>query len=275
MQYDLFPSRAKYKLISLSSGSNGNCYYLGTSQYGILIDAGIGIRTIKKYLREYGVAMDTIVAVLITHDHGDHIKSVGGLACKLSIPVYATETVLNGIERSPYVKESINGSKHIVEKDKTFEIKDFGITAFDIPHDTIENVGYKIDVGNKSIVIATDIGRITDKIIEYASLANHLVIEANYDEDMLLNGNYPYYLKKRIASGMGHLSNRLTGELLCSIYHNDLDEVWLCHLSQDNNYPELAYNTVESALHDRGIVVGKDLILKTLSRGKPSGLKEF
>lgn len=275
MQYDLFSPRTKYKLISLSSGSNGNCYYLGTSQYGILIDAGIGIRTIKKYLREYGIALETIVAVLITHDHADHIKSVGGLGCKLSIPVYATETVHYGIERSPYVRESINGSRRIIEKDKTFEIKDFRITAFEVPHDTIENVGYKIEVGDRSIVLATDIGRITDKIVEYAGTANHLIIEANYDEEMLRNGRYPHYLKKRITSGMGHLSNRLTGELLCNIYHNKLDEIWLCHLSQDNNHPELAYKTIESALHNQGIKVGKDIILKTLSRGKPSGLKEF
>lgn len=275
MQYDLFTPPAKYKLISLSSGSNGNCYYLGTSQYGILIDAGIGIRTIKKYLREYGVALETIVAVLVTHDHADHIKSVGGLGCKLSIPIYATETVHCGIERSPYVRESINGSRRIVEKEQTFEIKDFRITAFEVPHDTIENVGYKIDVDGKSIVIATDIGRITDKITEYVKTANHLIIEANYDEEMLENGHYPYYLKKRIKSGMGHLSNRLTGELLCDIYHDRLDEVWLCHLSQDNNHPELAYKTVEIALQKQGIKVGRDIRLKTLSRGKPSGLREF
>lgn len=275
MQYDLFSPPTKYKLISLSSGSNGNCYYLGTRQHGILIDAGIGARTIKKYLREYGIAIETIMAVLVTHDHADHIKSVGALGCKLSIPVYATETVHYGIERSPYVRESLIASRRIIEKEKTFEIKEFKITAFDVPHDTIENVGYKIEVEDKSIVIATDIGRITDKILEYVSTANHLIVEANYDEEMLQNGHYPHYLKKRITSGMGHLSNRLTGELLCNIYHDNLDEVWLCHLSQDNNHPQLAYKTVEIALQNKGIKVGKDIILKTLSRGKPSGLKEF
>jgi len=275
MQYDLFSPPKKYKLISLSSGSNGNCYYLGTSQYGILIDAGIGARTIKKYLREYGIALETIMAVLVTHDHADHIKSVGALGCKMSIPIYATETVHYGIERSPYVRENINGSKRIIEKEQPFEIKEFKITAFDVPHDTIENVGYKIEIEGKSIVIATDIGRITDTIIEYVSTANHLIVEANYDEEMLQNGRYPHYLKKRITSGMGHISNKMTSELLCNIYHDNLDEVWLCHLSQDNNHPELAYKTVEFALKEQGIKVGKDIILKALSRGKPSGLKEF
>lgn len=275
MQYDLFSSAPKYKLLSLSSGSSGNCYYLGTSQYGILIDAGIGVRTIKKNLRDYGVAMETIVGVLVTHDHADHIKSVGGLACKLNIPIYATQTVHEGIERSRCTDTSIAGARRIIEKEKEFEIKDFEITAFEVPHDTIENVGYQIKIRDKVVVLITDVGRITSTVSRYASTANHLIIEANYDEEMLRQGSYPHHLKKRITSGMGHLSNRLTGELLTSIYHESLDEIWLCHLSQDNNHPELAYKTIESALHNFGIKVGTDVILKTLSRGKPSGLKEF
>lgn len=275
MQYDLFTPASSFRLISLASGSSGNCYYLGTSKYGILIDAGIGIRTLKKYLRDYGIAMETIVAVLVTHDHADHIKSIGGLGGKMNIPVYATDTVHLGIERSKYVENNIAGAKRVVEKDVSFSIKDFEITAFAVPHDTIENVGYRIKVGDKNIVLITDVGRITPTIEEYARTANHLIIEANYDEEMLSNGNYPYHLKQRITSGMGHLSNRLAGEFLTSIYNNSLDEIWLCHLSQDNNHPELAYKTIEYALKDKGIYVGADVILKTLSRGKPSGLKEF
>lgn len=275
MEYDLFNPAPVFKLISLSSGSSGNCYYLGTSRYGILIDAGIGTRTLKKYLRDYGVAMETIVAVLITHDHADHIKSVGGLGGKLNIPVYATETVHFGIERSKRVEADLTTSRRVIEKEVTFSIKDFEITAFDVPHDTIENVGYQIKLFGKTIVLITDAGRITDTIERYAKTANHLIIEANYDEEMLTQGNYPFHLKQRITSGMGHLSNRMTGELLTSIYEKHLDEVWLCHLSQDNNHPELAYKTVEFALKEKGINVGTDIVLKTLSRGKPSGLKEF
>ncbi|MDU1905646.1 MAG: MBL fold metallo-hydrolase [Dysgonomonas sp.] len=275
MQYELFGPHHKYKLISLSSGSNGNCYYLGTSQYGILIDVGIGARTLMKYLREYGIAIETIAGILITHDHADHIKSVGALGCKLNIPVYATETVLAGIERSPYVRGKALSLKKVIEKEQTFEIRNFSITAFEVPHDTIENVGYQICIEDKTIVLVTDIGRITDTILRFARNANHLIVEANYDEEMLRNGRYPYYLKQRIVSGMGHLSNRLTGELLCSVYHSDMEEVWLCHLSQDNNHPEIAYKTVQSALESKGIKVGKDVLLKTLNRGKPSGMKQF
>ena len=275
MQQELFPLKGKYKLVSLSSGSSGNCYYIGTSEYGILIDAGIGVRSIKKYLREYGIAIETIVGVLVTHDHADHIKSVSALGNKMHIPIYATELVHHRLSQSKYSPELLNGSKRIIEKEACFTIKNFEITAFDVPHDSIENVGYQIKINDYTIVLATDIGRITDQITKYASTANHLIIESNYDEHMLSTGHYPELLKKRITSGTGHLSNALTGDLLVDIFHKKLKEIWLCHLSQDNNHPVLAYNTVKDKLHQKGILVDKHVILKTLLRGKPSAIKEF
>lgn len=274
MQYDLFP-KTKYRLISLASGSSGNCYYFGTPAHGILIDAGIGARTIKKYLREYGIAMESIMAVLVTHDHADHIKTIGHLGGKLSIPVYATESVHGGIERSRYIEQKLYGSKRVIEKEQVFEIGRLKITAFEIPHDSIENVGYKIECDEHTIVLATDVGRITDTLLKYASEANHLIIEANYDEEMLQRGSYPAYLKSRIVSGTGHLSNTYCGELISQVFSPKLKEIWLCHLSNDNNHPELAFKTVETVLAKNGIIVGQDVILKTLSRGKPSGAKEF
>lgn len=276
MQYELFPrARHKYKLLSLASGSNGNCYYLGTSEYGILIDAGIGVRTIRKYLREYGVAIETIMGVLVTHDHADHIKSVSALGNKLHIPIYTTRSVHQGISRSRYCPEQLNGSARIIQKNKPFAIRDIEITAFEVPHDSIQNVGYQLKINDQTIVLATDIGRVTEEIINYTRTANHLIIEANYDENMLRFGRYPEILKKRISSGNGHLSNSLTGELLTKIFHERLNEIWLCHLSQDNNHPEVAYNTVKDKLHEKGILVDKHVTLRTLMRGKPSCLKEF
>ncbi|MFR9165560.1 MAG: MBL fold metallo-hydrolase [Dysgonomonas sp.] len=274
MQYELF-SEKKFKLLSLASGSNGNCYFIGTSQYGILIDAGIGARTIKKYLREYGIAMETIMGIMVTHDHADHIKSVGTLASKMHIPVYATESVHYGIERSRYCERSLNGSRRIISKDSVFSIKDFEITAFEVPHDSIDNVGYQIKAGNQTVVLITDVGRITEQITQYAKTATHLIIEANYDEDMLRCGRYPEILKRRISCGTGHLSNKITANFLADIFDNKLKEIWLCHLSQDNNHPEIAYKTIEEKLTEKGICVGKDVLLKTLLRGKPTLLKEF
>lgn len=274
MQYDIF-SKTKYKFFCLGSGSSGNCYYLGTAQYGILIDAGIGIRTITKTLREYGVSLEKILGVLVTHDHTDHIKTVGCLGDKYSIPVFATEAVHYGIIRSRYVDAKLQTTRRVIEKEVSFSIRDFQITPFEVPHDSIENVGYHISFDGQTFVLLTDIGRITDTIKQYASQANHLVIESNYDDEMLQNGRYPAYLKQRISSGMGHLSNRLSAEFIASIYHSEMQNVWLCHLSQDNNHPEIAYKTIEQALCTSGIEVGKDLKLETLSRYKASGLREF
>ena len=274
MQYDLF-SQTKYKFFSLGSGSSGNCYYLGTAQYGILIDAGVGIRSITKTLREYGISMEKIAGVLITHDHADHVKTVGCLGDKHNIPIYATEAVHEGITRSRYVDAKLLTSRRVIEKEATFAIKDFEVTAFEVPHDSIENVGYHIQFEGQTLVLLTDIGRITDTVRHYASKANHLIIESNYDDEMLQNGRYPYFLKQRISSGMGHLSNRISGEFIASIYHQHLKNIWLCHLSQDNNHPEIAYRTVEQALSVSGICAGKDVHLEALSRFKASGLKEF
>lgn len=274
MQYDLF-TQYKYKFFSLGSGSSGNCYYLGTKDYGILIDAGVGIRTVRKSLKEYGVSFEKINAVLITHDHADHIKTVGCFGDKHNIPIYSTETVHEGIQRNRVVQANLYQTKRVIEKEIPFAIDDFRITAFEVPHDSIDNVGYHIEFDGQSFVIITDIGCITDKIRQYASKANHLVIEANYDEYMLQAGRYPYYLKQRIGNGMGHLSNRLSAEFIASIYNEHMRNIWLCHLSQDNNHPEIAYKAVEEALNGKGCKVGKNVRLEALSRYKVSGLREF
>lgn len=259
----------------MGSGSSGNCYYLGTKDYGILIDAGIGIRVIKKALKEYGVPFEKIIAILITHDHADHIKTVGCFGDKCNIPVYATETIHEGIQRNRGVQAKLFQTKRIIEKEKPFSINGFNITAFDVPHDSIENVGYRIEFEEQTFVLITDIGQITDKIREYACQANHLVIEANYDEYMLQAGRYPYYLKQRISNGMGHLSNRLSAEFIASIYNENMRNIWLCHLSQDNNHPEIAYQAVRESLAGKGVEVGKNVRLEALSRYKVSGLCEF
>jgi len=274
MQYDLF-AQYKYKFFSLGSGSSGNCYYLGTKEHGILIDAGIGIRNIRKALREYGVSFERIMGVLITHDHADHIKTVGCLGDKFNIPVYTTQSVHEGIQRNKVVHANLYQSKRVIEKEIPFSIAEFNITAFEVPHDSIDNVGYHIEFDGQTFVLITDIGCITDKIRHYASRANHLVIEANYDEYMLQNGHYPYYLKQRIGNGMGHLSNRLSAEFIGSIYNEHIQNIWLCHLSQDNNHPEIAYKAVEEALNCKGCKVGKNVRLEALSRFKVSGLREF
>lgn len=265
----------KLLFFSLASGSSGNCYYLGTSEYGILIDAGIGFRIIKKSLKEKGIEIEKIIAVLVTHDHADHIKTVGILGERMNIPVYSTEGVHFGINRSRYVEDKLYTSRRVIEKETPFMIKDFRITAFQVPHDSVDSVGYFIEYANHKFTIATDVGHITDTVGKYIAQANHLVIEANYDETMLVQGSYPAFLKERVASPIGHLSNREAAEFIATHYTPELKNIWLCHLSRDNNHPELAYKTVDTRLYQEGIRVGKDVSLVALKRTNPSDMYEL
>ncbi len=260
------------RFLSLASGSSGNCYYIGTDNYGILLDAGIGLRTIKKVLKENHIGLEQIMAVFITHDHADHIKSVGGLGEKYGIPIYATEAVHSGIDESHYVDEKLYTSRRIIEKDQAVLIKEFKITAFDVPHDASDCVGYLVEYKYHKCVLATDIGHINETVSQYARIANHLIIEANYDKEMLLQGNYPAFLKERIMNGNGHLCNSETADFLAANFDLHLKNIWLCHLSKENNHPELAYKTVEMALGQYGIRIGADVNLIALKRTTPSEL---
>ena len=260
------------KFLSLASGSSGNCYFLGTDDYGLLFDAGISVRHIKKILKENNIAFEQIMGVFITHDHADHIKSAGCLGEKYGIPVYTTELVHFGIEKSRYVEEKLYASRKIIEKEHTIQIKDFQITAFDIPHDACDCVGYHIQFEEHHFVLATDIGHVNEPLTRYARQANHLIVEANYDKEMLLHGNYPQFLKERIMNGTGHLSNLEIAEFLAANFDLHLKNIWLCHLSRDNNHPELAYKTVEMAMGQYGIRIGKDVNVVALKRMTPSEL---
>jgi phosphoribosyl 1,2-cyclic phosphodiesterase len=265
-----FQNLMALKFLSLASGSSGNCYYLGTDDYGILFDAGISVRFLKKVLKENGIGLEQIMAVFITHEHADHIRSVGGLGEKYGIPIYATEKVHAGIDNSFCAEERLYTSRRIIEKEIAVYIKELKITAFNVPHDASECVGYLVAYKQQKFVLATDIGHINEKVGEYLRLANHLVIEANYDREMLLHGKYPPFLKERISNGNGHLCNSETAGFLAANFDLHLKNIWLCHLSKDNNHPELAYKTVEMAMQQYGIRIGKDVNLVALKRTTPS-----
>lgn len=265
----------KIQFMSLASGSSGNCYYLGCETYGILIDAGIGIRTIKKRLKDVGIPMESILAVFVTHDHADHIKSVGVLGENLFLPIYATSQAHVGINKSYCMTQKLGISAKKLEKYQPFQFRDFTIEAFEVPHDGTDNVGYCIEVGGKTFCFITDLGEITPIVEKYILKANYLIIEANYDEEMLKMGTYPPYLKERIASKTGHMCNTHTAEFLATHWQPHLHYIWLCHLSKDNNHPDLAYKTVELRLKAAGIMVGRDVELCTLKRSAPSDLYTF
>ena len=261
------------KFISFGSGSSGNCYYFGTATDGLLVDIGVGLRTLKKYARDYGISLSTVRRILVTHDHADHIKSVGAFSHDYNVPVYATEKVHAGIEHNYCVQRKLlKEQKQFVEPGTTVRLGDFMVTPFHVPHDANENVGYKLEVEGIVFVIMTDAGSVTEEMKGFIAEANYLVIEANHDEEMLQDGPYPQYLKDRIISPNGHLSNKDCGQVLAENMTERLKCVWLCHLSEENNHPELARKTVEAILRSYGIIPGKDIELEVLKRKMPSGV---
>ena len=264
------------KFISMGSGSSGNCYFLFTEKDGLIIDIGVGIRTLKKHFRDFGLSLSSIHYVLITHDHADHIKSVGSISHECHLPIYATEKVHEGIDRNYCVQRKLpTDMKRYIVAGVQQQLGDFLVTPFHVPHDASENVGYCIETEGITFCIMTDVGSVTDEMRSYITRADYLVIEANHDIEMLRNGTYPQYLKDRIESSSGHLSNVECGKMLAENMSERLKQVWLCHLSEENNHPELARKTVEAVLRSYGIVVGKDIKLEVLKRKMPTGIFEL
>lgn len=264
------------KFFCLGSGSSGNSYFLFSESYGLLIDAGIGMRTLKKHFRAYGLSLSRINAVLITHDHADHIKAVGNLANDYNLPIYATQAVHEGINRNYCVTTKLK-SEHVrlIEKGQTFQLDEFEITPFEVPHDSSDNVGYSIQYGEINFCLITDAGHIGESFATYIAQANYLVLESNHDENMLMMGPYPAYLKGRIHGAYGHLSNHSAAQALADNMTEKLRHVWLCHVSEENNHPELARKTVDTHLRAFGIIPGKDFQLDVLKRKIPSELYEL
>lgn len=264
------------RFISFGSGSSGNCYLLYTDRDALMIDAGVGVRMLKRYFGNYGMTLGRVRNILITHDHADHVKSVGSLCGEYGLPVYATPEVHHGIERNYCVRRKIDGaSVRYLEKGTTVTIGDFEVTPFAVPHDSADNVGYRIVYEGVVFCLITDAGHITDEIKSYIQEANYLVLEANYDKEMLKDGPYPEHLKVRIDGPTGHLSNHDCAQALVENATPQLRQVWLCHLSEENNHPELARKTVESILQSYGIVVGKDFDMEILKRRTPSEIFEL
>ena len=255
------------KFICLGSGSSGNSYFLFSENYGILIDAGIGIRTLKKHFHTYGLSLKQIKAVLITHDHADHIKAVGSLANEYGLPVYATELVHDGIKRNYCANPKLKAENiHFLEKGQTLKLDRFEITPFDVPHDSTDNVGYSVQYGEVNFCLITDAGHVTEQFGGYIARANYLVLEANHDEDMLMMGPYPAYLKGRISGDYGHLSNIQSGLAISKLVEKGAKQIQLCHLSQTNNTPTTALTSIAATAKNVGIVFDKDVKVRVNSR---------
>ena len=232
------------RMISIASGSSGNCIYIGSDDTHILVDAGISNKRIEQGLNEIGLKGSELSGILITHEHSDHIKGLGVLARKHHIPIYGTQETLEEIAGTGSLGKFDTGLLTPVRPDVDFFVGDLRVKPFRIDHDAVNPVAYRVQRGEKSVAVATDMGHFDQYIIEHLQGLDAVLLESNHDVRMLETGPYPYYLKRRILGDHGHLSNETAGRLLNCILHDKLKKIFLGHLSKENNYEELAYETV-------------------------------
>ena len=232
------------RFCSIASGSSGNCIYIGSEQAHMLVDIGISGKKMEAGLNSIDLTGRDLDGILITHEHSDHIKGLGVIARRYGIPVYATEGTIDAMVKSGSLGKLPEGIFREIREDEPFAVKDLTINPFTIPHDAAQPVGYRVECGESSVGIATDLGNYNEYIVENLQNLDALLLEANHDIRMLQVGKYPYYLKQRILGEKGHLSNENAGRLLCRLLHDNMKAIFLGHLSRENNYEELAYETV-------------------------------
>lgn len=257
------------KFCNLFSGSSGNSTYIETDTTKILIDAGVSCQKISKALNSIGVELDDISAILITHEHIDHTKGLTTISKKYKTPIYATNKTWTQMETLNIEDDS----KKCFTPNADFSIGNLTIHPFSIPHDAIDPCGFSITHDDKKITIATDIGHIEENIINEMTGSDILLVESNYDNDTLLCGSYPYFLKKRISSDVGHLSNENAAKLIKQLHENGVNRFILGHLSKENNFPELAYQTVLNELNS--CEVSSPFELSVARRDTPDDILEL
>lgn len=257
------------KFCSLYSGSTGNSLFVQNNDTNILIDAGVSCKKIIEALASINVSINDIDAILITHEHTDHIKSLDALSSKYSIPVYANERTWKAMEKQ--VTRISNENRNIFEASEKFNVKDIEVLPFSIPHDAADPCGFNIFGSNQKISIATDIGHIDSNIFKKLENSSFVLLESNYDPEILKCCSYPYKLKQRILGPNGHLPNNEAGITISRLIDTGLKQVMLGHLSKENNFPELAQKTVLEELYSRNYTENS-VLLSVASRFEPSKL---
>lgn len=233
------------RLCSIASGSSGNCIYVGSDATHLLIDAGISGKRIEEGTAALGLNLTQIDAIFVTHEHADHISGLGVLARKYGIPIYATPGTIQAIKQNSSLGKIDDALFHSIHADERCTLKDMALYPIQTSHDAAQPVAYRISHDKKKIGIITDLGCYNDYTVACLQDLNVLYLEANHDVHMLQAGSYPYYLKQRILSDKGHLSNEASGKLLSRLLNDNMRAIMLGHLSKDNNLPELAYETVK------------------------------
>ncbi len=261
------------KFCSIASGSSGNCIYAGSDHGTILVDVGISGKKVEAGLNLMGMTTKDVDAILLTHEHSDHIKGLGVIARKYGIPIYGTRGTLKSIQENTGLGKIDPSLYQEIRADERFWIEDLEILPFPISHDAAEPVAYRIEHGKKAVAVVTDLGIYSEDTVSHLKNLDAVLLEANHDIRMLQVGSYPYYLKQRILGKKGHLSNENAGRLLCEILHDRLKTILLGHLSKENNYEELAYQTVcaEVTMGDNPYKAG-DFEIAVAKREVPSAV---
>lgn len=259
----------RFTFCPLFSGSSGNAIFVGAGDTRLLIDGGMPGRSIENALKEIGILPETLTGIAVTHEHSDHVKGVGILSRKYHIPIYANERTWNAMARS--VGEVAPRNRRMFDNESDFYIGDLALLPFSIPHDAADPVGYRVFYGGRSIGTATDMGYMQKKVLKILAGVDVLLLESNHDPDLVMqNPHYSLFLKQRILSNHGHLSNEASADALVKLYETGVRQVVLGHLSGENNTPELALSTATERLCREGIAVNEDIGLDLAWRDRVS-----
>ena len=229
---------------SIASGSSGNCICIGDESTHVMVDAGISGKRIEAGMNTYDYTTGDMAGLLVTHEHSDHVSGLGVISRKYHLPIYATAGTIRALRSMKSLGNIDDTLWHVIRPDEDFTIGSLTVHPFRISHDAADPVAYRIVNDSSRVAVCTDLGYYNDYIIDNLRDLDVLLLEANHDIHMLEVGSYPYELKRRILSDHGHLSNEASGQLLCQILNDDIKHVFLGHLSHENNYPDLAYETV-------------------------------
>lgn len=240
----------------LASGSTGNATIVQGSEKTVLVDAGLSMKKLEEVMREQGIAGHHLDALFVTHEHSDHIKGLGAFARKYELPIYANEATWGALER--HVGNILPEKRVYMETGETIDFGPMKVQSYPISHDAAEPVGYTFEERGEKLSLATDLGYMSEKVKRHIIDSDVLVLESNHDTEMLRMGRYPWNIKRRILSDVGHLSNVAAGEALCELMTDRTKRVYLAHLSLDHNVMDLAKLTVNTILEDHGIFYKKE-----------------
>lgn len=252
--------------LSLVSGSSGNCSVISDGKTVLLSDCGLSVSRLEELLNSVGISPRLVSAILVTHEHSDHIKGADIVSKKYGLPVFATAETHLAMKNLGISEENIK----YISPDKDFEIGTIGVKAFSIPHDAANPVGYSFFCGKNKLTVATDMGHIDDYILENLKGSIAVILESNHDIEMLKNGRYPYFLKRRILGDFGHLSNADAAKTAVELLKSGTKYIMLGHISADNNTPKTALLETANLAQKNGAVAGVDFTLSAANRYVPT-----